>query len=166
MSVQKRLRQRKMKGKEHVGGVGNCKSSRHEEKKVVWPFWGKEINRHWGRRKDWRCDGKKGRMPGSSGSSYLWSQITTAGKNLPDDWINHFLFLPALCKWFWLGWDPRKAWEKKQSKSREMIIRWNKHGHVLKAARPFAALGKHTLVTSLFSSSPLLLFKSNHGSAH
>lgn len=94
-------------------------------------------------------------MPGSSGSSYLWSQIITAGKNLPDDWINNFLFLPALCKWFWLGWDPRKAWEEKQSKSREMIIRWNKHGHVLKAAWPFAALGKHTLVTSLFPALPI-----------
>lgn len=116
---------------------------------------GKEINRHWGRRKDGRSDGKKGRTPGSSGSLYLWSQITTAGKNLPDDWINNFLFLPALCKWFWLGWDPRKAWEEKQSKSREMIIRWNKHGHVLKAAQLFAALGKHTLVTSLFPTFPI-----------
>jgi len=32
--------EKEMKGKEHVGGIENCKSIRCEEKKAVWPFWG------------------------------------------------------------------------------------------------------------------------------
>lgn len=82
------------------------------------------------------------RRAGHKSSLYLQSWVSAAVRNLTDDWISKFLFLPALCKWFWLGWDPRRVWEKKQSKSREMIIWWNKHGHVLKAAWPPAAPGK------------------------
>lgn len=39
-----------MKGKEHVGGVRNRKSIRHEEMKAVWPFWegDKQTLRHIG----------------------------------------------------------------------------------------------------------------------
>jgi len=114
-----------------------------------------EGDKHWGIQ-DERNDGEESQIAVVHRTCGLRSRLQEC-ICLLTDLITSCSYLHSANGFGWAG-IPGEPGKRNRAKA-EMIIQWNKHGHVLKGAWPFAALGKHTLVTSLFPALSIALLQ-------